>query len=195
MPPERLNAHHVPANMLGRRMRDHERSGNLVQEFIPKGPFLYFSQSAKNPPVPLGSKKTLNATNQGARLLIGFNVGIEEVWDVQTIVSLVFKIRREQLDMAFAEGYARQSDQGGDIAASFVAQEGLWQTLGTPQPYPEKGVQVLILNNVSEREDYFRTDMENMAVILCTQLEQQAVLLEHQVNGGMVSSVIVGPQE
>lgn len=193
MPPNPLNAHHVPANMLGRRMRDAERSGPLVQEFIPQGPFLYFSQSEKNPPVPLHAKKTLNSSAQGARFLIGFNVGITQVWDVQTIVSHIFGLRRAQLEQAFAEGYATPSDAGGDIAASFVAQQGLWQTLGTKEPYPENGVQVLILNNIREKPEYFKIDMENLAAQLATDLEQQAVLLEHQVNGATVESMIVEP--
>lgn len=179
----------IPADMRKCSVRV---SGLPMQWFIPEGPFIY--ATASNPP-EVTSKSALSRTHratQAARFAIGFNVGIKQKWTMPKIIRLVHRIRREQVKRAFDEGYAVEPGHGGDIGASFIAQKGLWQTVDRRKDYPENGAQVVIINNISEKHREFRQDMEYLAETLATELEQDAVLVEHQSRGVVIETVLYG---
>lgn len=131
---------------------------------------------------------------QGARLLIGFNVGTEKVWTVDGVLNLAFWFRRQQVLKAFKEGYASPSAVGGDLGMTFLIQKGVWQTAGDKKAYPEDGTSLIMLNTISEEPQRFEQDMENLAEELATRLKQQAIIVEHQVRGVVEQTVTMLPR-
>jgi hypothetical protein len=131
---------------------------------------------------------------QGARLLIGFNVGTKKVWTVDGVLNLAFWYRRQQVEKAFKEGYAKPSAVGGDLGMTFLIQKGVWQTVGDKKAYPENGTSLILLNTISEEPRHFEQDMENLAEELATRLKQQAIIIEHQVRGVVEQTVTMLPR-
>lgn len=171
---------------------------NCQKRFNPDGENLVYEEG-RNPPLKPGktalTRDARVKSQQGARLIMGFNVGIRPTWDVENVIKAFFKLRYEQLERAFAEGYATPNKDGGDIGASFVVQRGLWQPLiGGKTPYPEPGCQILCLNTVREKPDYFEIDMEYVAEMLATEFAQDAVIVEHQRGGKIIETVLYGPR-
>jgi GNAT superfamily N-acetyltransferase len=144
---------------------------------------------ANNPPLDRESRPV-----EGARLLIGFNVGIKKTWTIEGVLNLAFWVRRQQVAKAFKEGYAKPSAKGGDLGMTFLVQKGVWQPVGDKHAYPEDGTTLVLLNTISEDPVHFRTDMENLAEELATRLKQQAIIVEHQVKGIVEETVTMGPR-
>jgi hypothetical protein len=131
---------------------------------------------------------------QGARLLIGFNVGSKKVWTVDGVLNLAFWFRRQQVAKAFAEGYAKPSAVGGDLGMTFLIQKGVWQPVGDKHAYPENGTSLILLNTINEEPKHFEQDMESLAEELATRLKQQAIIIEHQVRGIVEQTVTMLPR-
>lgn len=130
---------------------------------------------------------------QGARIILGFNVGIEEKVRMKDVVDLVHAIRRKQVTAAIKDDDASPHPLGGDIGASFVAQTGLWQDLNADEAYPENGAQVAIMNIIGEKEDRFVDDMVEIAEEMVTQFHQNAIIVEISLRGVVDETIEVGP--
>lgn len=133
------------------------------------------------------------APTHGARIFVGFNVGIVAKWKLQDAMDIVFRVRLRQVKRAIKLGYATPHPAGGDIGATFLAQRGLWQPVKTRKAHPEDGAQVIIMNIIHEKKSEFQNDMVEIAEALARELEQQAVLLEFQVNGAVKRTLLIGP--
>lgn len=164
--------------------------------FVPQGkvyevgdPSQWYTRSWKSNPL----KKRVKDQAQGARIILGFNVGIEEKVTIQDVVDLVFKLRRQQVKEALEDGEAQPHPLGGDIGATFVAQKGLWQSVKDEQAYPENGVQVAMMNIIQEDPERFIEDMIEIADAMVADFNQNAVLIEISNNGVVDETMEVGP--
>jgi hypothetical protein len=131
---------------------------------------------------------------EGARLMIGFNVGSTKTWTLDGVLRLAYWIRRQQVSQAFEQGYARPSATGGDLGLTFLVQKGVWQPVTDKTAYPEDGTSLIILNTIGEDPERFKLDMEQLGEELATRLKQQAVIVEHQVRGVVEETVEMLPR-
>ncbi len=165
-----------------------------ILEFTPKGKMHergdaseFYTDNVRQNPL----KRHSVEPTQGARILIGFNVGIEQKWTMKDIVKFVF--RREQVESAINDGDAQEHPLGGDVGITFLAQEGIWQAVRETNAYPEQGAQVLMMNIISEKPKRFIKDMSELADAMVTEFQQQAVLLEITKNGVVKENFEFGP--
>lgn len=131
--------------------------------------------------------------SQGARIFLGFNIGVEEKVKIEKVIDLVFELRKDQVNGAINDGDAKEHPDGGDIGASFLLQKGLWQKRSDDKAYPENGVQIVIENIIHEKKSRFRLDMIEIAEALVTKFKQQAVILHLSKNGIIVDEIEVFP--
>ena len=172
------------------------QNGEMLR-FKPNGPMSVvnldskFKPTAHNPlevdynPAAWRARKPL----QGARIIVGFNVGTEQKWTMESVLQKVFDFRRAQVERAYKGGWAQQSVTGGDVGLTLLSQQGVFQSVSDPQAHPENGAQILLLNTISEDEAHFAQEMEELADWLATELDQWEVILEHQRNGGVEETV------
>jgi hypothetical protein len=131
--------------------------------------------------------------SQGARIIVGFNVGIEEKFDMEYIIDLVFKIRRKQVEDAIKDGDAEPHPYGGDVGITFLAQQGIWQSVRDDRPYPERGAQVIVMNIINEKKNRFKQDMIDIAEEMVSKMKQNMVLIEMSKNGAVTATIEVFP--
>ncbi len=148
---------------------------------------------------PMPRLKELARTDrpkQGARLIIGFNVNGVPPSNVEAtrkkVMDTVYRVRAEEVELAFKEGYATPNEFGGDIGASFIDQSGLWQPVSEKAASPERGMQIVFFNTIDEDEAEFKNDMEYLAGELATIFDQDVIIVEHQKNGTTVQEVQMG---
>lgn len=166
------------------------------EKFIPKGkivevgdPSEWYTRSHRANPI----KRRIKEGAQGGRIIVGFNVGIEEKWKIEDIVDLVFGIRHRQVTNAIKDGQAQPHPAGGDIGLTFLTQMGIWQDISGDTPYPERGAQVVIMNIIQEDRDRFADDMIEIAEIMVKKLQQNAVIVEMSDKGVVTETIEVGP--
>lgn len=101
-----------------------------------------------------------------ARFVVGFNVGHEQVYDMDALVALV------------------RAELGARPAATFIAQRGLY-THHDPRVgvVDEQGAQVVILDVEGLTEAVFVQKMRRLAKKLCRKMKQESILLEIQKAG------------
>ncbi len=170
--------------------------GRTLKEFNPKGDILevgdcqpFFTRSYKTNPVSSRDKKA----SQGARILMGFNVGTEEKWTLKEITDFVFTIRRQQVQDAIDAGEAQPHPQGGDVGISFLSQSGVWQSVSEATPHVEKGAQILFMNTIHEKPLRFENDMVALSEQLASHFQQNAIILELQERGVVEETLVVTP--
>ncbi len=169
---------------------------DTVAKFTPEGPVKEIGDVSEwrtpshreNPIKSRGKRPT-----QGARIILGFNVGTTEVVKMADVFELVHRLRRKQVAAAIIDGDAKAHPLGGDIGASFVAQAGLWQDLKDDTAYPENGAQVAIMNIIQEKEKRFEDDMVEIAEEMVSKFHQNAVIVEMSMRGVVEETIEVGP--
>lgn len=139
----------------------------------------WFTRDFKSNPFKGGKKQG----SQGARIMLGFNIGIEDKVRIEDVIDLVFEIRKNQVNRAIDDGDAKEHPDGGDIGASFLIQKGLWQKRTDTKAYPENGVQIVIENVIHEKRKRFNDDMKDLAEVMVKKFKQQAVILHLSTNG------------
>lgn len=149
----------------------------------------WYTRSHRDNPIKSRDK----TQNQGARIILGFNVGIEEKVTMQDVIDLVFKVRKSQVKDAIKDGEASAHPLGGDIGATFLAQAGLWQSASDTEAHPENGAQVAIMNVIQENAKRFEDDMIEIAEEMVRQFHQEAVIVEMSVRGAVEETIQVGP--
>lgn len=170
---------------------------DTVAKFTPEGPVIEVGDVSEwrtrkyreNPIKSRGKRPT-----QGARIILGFNVGIEEKVKMQDVIDLVHAMRRKQVTAAIKGGEATTHPLGGDIGASFIAQTGLWQDLKDDKAYPENGAQVAIMNIIQEDQKRFEQDMIDIAEEMVVRFHQNAVIVEMSERGVVEETIEVGPE-
>ncbi len=171
---------------------------DTIAKFTPQGPIREIGDvsdwrtgSHRENPIKSRTKRP----SQGARIILGFNVGVVEKVKMQDVIDLVHKMRRKQVAAAIMDGDAKAHPLGGDIGASFVAQAGLWQDLKDEKAYPENGAQVAIMNIIQEKEKRFEDDMVEIAEEMVLKFHQNAVIVEMSMKGVVEETIEVGPEE
>ncbi len=147
----------------------------------------WYTRSYKENPI----KSAHNRSVQGARIIVGFNVGIEEKWKMDDIIDIVFDVRRQQVESAIEDKDAKPHPLGGDVGVTFLAQKGIWQAVREKKVYPENGAQVMIMNIIAEKKSRFRDDMVEIAEELARKLKQNAVIVEMSKNGAIQETLEV----
>jgi hypothetical protein len=165
-------------------------------EFIPEGKVYevgdasqWYTRDHKRNPVARATKEA----SQGGRIVVGFNVGIEEKWKMDDIVDIMFDARRQQVLDAIEDGDAQPHPLGGDVGMTFLAQRGIWQAVRDTEAYAENGAQIAIMNIIKEKKTRFRQDMIDLAEILARKLSQQAVILEMSKRGAVTETLEIVP--
>ena len=114
-----------------------------------------------------------------ARLIVGFSVGDVPTWTMDDLIPLVQRIRERQ---------------AGDPSASFVAQKGIYKHRDASKGVVhEDGAQIFIVNTSGASLAAFRKEMVELAEEICVALQQEAVIVEIQVNGVSHKTMGVGP--
>lgn len=128
--------------------------------FHPNGPKRWSSSYRPN--------KTVweSADTFSARLFVGFNVGMETVYEMSDLVSLVRRVREEQID---------------DPSSSFVYQHGIYRH-HDGDVVEEPGAQVIIIN-MSATPEQFVAQMVELAEVIAREMSQEEVVVEIQRNG------------
>ncbi len=165
-------------------------------EFVPTGKIYevgdaseWYTRSQRENPI----KRSTNRSTQGGRIIVGFNVGIEEKWKMDDIVGIVFDLRRKQVKSAIKDGDARPHPLGGDVGVTFIAQKGIWQAVRDKKAYPENGAQITMANIISEKKRRFRQDMIDIGEELMSKLNQNAVIVEISERGVVEETLEIGP--
>jgi hypothetical protein len=133
--------------------------------------------------------------SQSAKIIMGFNIKGKPGVKMKQVLDFVYDLRREEVEMAFKEGYATPSLEGGDVGASFIRQHGLWQPISDRNAKPEEGVQIIFFNNIEEKKREFERDIEYIAAELAREFQQDATIVEHMRKGMIAETVVIGPQK
>lgn len=114
----------------------------------------------------------------GARIFVGFSVGEKPKYNLDDLIRIVRRVREEQ---------------GHDPDSSFVSQKGIFTSKQKNYIVEEDGAQVHIFDKdgVSLRD--WTKEMEQLADIICTEMEQEAVIVEIQRGGIHHETFGVGP--
>jgi hypothetical protein len=107
-----------------------------------------------------------SADTYSARLFVGFNVGTETVYEMSDLVSVVRRIREQQVD---------------DPSSSFVYQHGIYKH-HAGDIVEEPGAQVIIINMGASPEE-FAAQMVELAEAIAEEMSQEEVVVEIQRNG------------
>lgn len=150
------------------------------------------ARTAANPMPRLKSMARSRRPSQSAKIIMGFNINGKPAVRLKDVLSTVYAIRQEEVELAFKEGYATPSLEGGDIGASLIRQHGLWQPVGDKDAKPEEGVQIVFFNNIDEDADEFENDIEYMAGELAKKFKQDAIIVEHMKKGIVKETVVMG---
>lgn len=118
-----------------------------------------------------------------ARVLLGFNVGDEPVWEMPDVTEWVKE---------------RRSRQGVDPDASFIYQKGIW----THGEGPNKGKSVtenstqivfLDLDEAEKDPEVFKNNILDLAQDMVRHFRQEKVFVDFQYNGLSKETVMVTP--
>jgi hypothetical protein len=135
--------------------------------FNPYGPVVEISDAPADNPL----KSRQPVTPLTARMFVGLSVGRQPRWSVDTVVSIVRRVRRAQRAPA---------------DASFLFQKGLYtykRGEGKGRVVEEDSVQVVVLNFGAEKQATFEKRMIALAETLARELEQETVYIELQKSG------------
>ena len=133
--------------------------------FRPQGRFVVHGHNpdlVRNPR-GWGSKRTL-----AARLIVGFSVGQVPTYSIDDLISIVERVRMEQT---------------GNPSASFVAQRGIYQHHDGKTIVHEDGAQVFVINLSDLTDEEFTDQMVYLAEVIASEMRQEEVIVEIQVNG------------
>jgi hypothetical protein len=110
-----------------------------------------------------------------ARVVVGFNVDGEPMWEMDDLVALVRRVREEQV---------------GTPDSTFLYQRGLYTSKkrvegGKPAVEDEDGGQVIIINLPEFGATYkrFHDQMVSLAEVIASEFDQEEVILEIQKGG------------
>lgn len=111
-----------------------------------------------------------------ARLFVGFNVGTTPTYEMEDIIKIVRRVRREQ---------------GAPEDSSYVYQRGVYTHQSHDgEVVTENGAQIVLLNlDPSVTEKAFRRQMIELANVIVREMQQETVIIEMQ-QGGIVREVI-----
>lgn len=151
--------------------------------------------SQRNPVRDVESLGRSKRPSQSAKIVMGFNINNKPGVKMKAVLDFVYDLRREEVEMAFKEGYATPSLEGGDVGASFIRQHGLWQPISDRDAKPEEGVQIIFFNNIQEKKREFERDIEFIAAELAREFQQDAVIVEHMRKGMIEETVVIGKQK
>jgi hypothetical protein len=104
--------------------------------------------------------------SRAARLFVGLNVGKKPRWNVNDVVRIVKRVRREQT---------------GSVGASFLTQRGLYSS--GRSIVNEKSVQVVILDEQALGARKWKDQIVELAEALAEELKQEVVIVELQKSG------------
>lgn len=152
-------------------------------------------RTKKNPMPRIASMGRSKRPSQSAKIIMGFNINGKPGVKLKDVLDTVYDLRREEVEMAFKEGYATPSVEGGDIGASFIRQHGIWQSVSDKDAKPEEGVQIVFFNNIEEDAAEFENDMEYIAAELARIFKQDALIVEHMRKGIIEETAIIGKQD
>jgi len=142
--------------------------------FTPEGKFSYgYPGEAKE---RLNPFKPLPKETQSCRIIIGFKVRGELKIDIEDVISLVKRIRKEQI---------------GKPDSTFLFQRGVYTYTKGPmkgEVEDEPGCQIMILNIFGESEEEFEKNIEYLADELRVRFEQETLIVEFQ-RGGVQYSI------
>jgi len=138
--------------------------------FRPAGQLETYGKPYHLNPEDWSSKKTI-----AARLIVGFSVGNEPTYSMEDLIPIVTRVRRQQ---------------AGNPSASFVAQRGVYQHYDGKTVVTEDGAQVFIINLDGSSEARFKRQMVELAEVIAAEMQQEAVIVEIQVNG--ISKITMG---
>jgi hypothetical protein len=149
--------------------------------FRPNGGIYVNGAAALTPNVELWS---VDEPLYSARIILGFNVLGEPRWELDDVVRIVRRERKQQTD---------------DPSSTFLLQRGLYthteRESGERLIVDEEGVQVIIINtpDMGTGAGEFQKQMKDLSETLATDLEQEAVILEIQRGGLTVKTLGIGP--
>ena len=109
-----------------------------------------------------------------ARILVGFSVGHEPVYNMDDLIRIVRRVRDKQ---------------GIPPDASFVYQKGMYTHTDGSGTVTEEGAQVVLLNLTGESREKFTEQMIELGNVIREEMQQEAVIIEIQ-RGGVVQEVI-----
>lgn len=150
--------------------------GPYAGSFRPVGPIMYHGRHddafrRRNP------RERLPGVTRAGRVIVGFNVGNTPRWQMDDLVSIVRRVREEQVK---------------DPSATFVAQRGLYKSFGG-DIVDEQGAQVAVIDFHNTPRDEFIDQMVSLGEQIAASFEQEVVIVEIQENGIVVDSYTVTP--
>jgi hypothetical protein len=106
----------------------------------------------------------------GARIFVGFSVGMEPRWSMEDAVHIVRRVRGAQV---------------GTPDSSFLYQKGLYTHKLTGETVEEDGAQIVFINlpDFGATPKVFEKQMVEVAEALAIELEQEEVIVELQKDG------------
>ncbi len=141
--------------------------------FRPQGRMvLYGSEPLVRNPRGWGSKQTVSA-----RIIVGFSVRSVPTYTLDDLIAIVERVRQTQAK---------------NPSASFVAQRGIYQHHdGTT--VTEDGAQVFIINLQKITDEEFTEQMVELAETIASEMKQEEVIVEIQINGISQETIGVVP--
>lgn len=115
----------------------------------------------------LGSVDWSSDETLSARLFVGFSVGSAPTYDLDDLIAVV---------------RAARSKNGGDPAATFLAQRGIYR-YRSGEVVEEDGGQVIIIDTAGSPRATFENQMVALAEEIAREMKQELVVVEIQKNG------------